>query len=62
LLNPATNITTSAFKQIVQDGTQLQFKSVTQNRYLVADQGGGAAILADRVQASGWETFKVVTY
>jgi hypothetical protein len=35
---------------------------VTQNRYLVADQGGGAAILADRVQASGWETFKVVTY
>lgn len=43
----------------VQDGTQLQFKSVTQNRYLVADQGGGAAILADRVQPSGWETFKV---
>ncbi|CAD6204820.1 unnamed protein product [Miscanthus lutarioriparius] len=41
------------------DGTQLQFKSVTQNRYLVADQGGGAAILADRVQASGWETFKL---
>ncbi|KAK8445166.1 hypothetical protein SEVIR_9G270300v4 [Setaria viridis] len=41
------------------DGTQLQFKSVTQNRYLVADQGGGAAILADRVQPSGWETFKL---
>lgn len=41
------------------DGTQLQFKSVTQNRYLVADQGGGAAILADRVNASGWETFKL---
>jgi hypothetical protein len=46
----------------VQDGTQLQFKSVTQNRYLVADKGGGAAILADRVQASGWETFKVTYY
>ncbi|KAG2579000.1 probable glucan 1,3-beta-glucosidase A [Panicum virgatum] len=41
------------------DGTQLQFKSVTQNRYLVADMGGGAAILADRVNASGWETFKL---
>ncbi|CAN6293769.1 unnamed protein product [Urochloa humidicola] len=41
------------------DGTQLQFRSVNQNRYLVADQGGGAAILADRVQPSGWETFKL---
>ncbi|KAL6883389.1 hypothetical protein ACP4OV_010803 [Aristida adscensionis] len=41
------------------DGTQLQFKSVAQNRYLAADQGGGAAIVADRTQASGWETFKL---
>ena len=43
----------------MQDGTQLQFMSVTQKRYLVADKGGGAAILADRVNASGWETFRV---
>ncbi|CAN6218076.1 unnamed protein product [Urochloa humidicola] len=41
------------------DGTQLQFKSVTKNRYLVAEQGGGAAILANREQPSGWETFKL---
>jgi hypothetical protein len=43
----------------VQDGTQLQIKSAAQNRYLIADQGGGAAILADRSQASSWETFRV---
>ena len=43
----------------MQDGTQLQFMSVTQKRYLVADKGGGAAILADRMNASGWETFRV---
>ncbi|RCV12115.1 hypothetical protein SETIT_2G243300v2 [Setaria italica] len=43
---------------LLYDGTQLQFKSVAQNRYLVADQGSGAAILADREQPSGWETFK----
>ncbi|KAL6643018.1 hypothetical protein ACP70R_021199 [Stipagrostis hirtigluma subsp. patula] len=41
------------------DGTQLQFRSAAQNRYLAADQGGGAAIVADRTQASGWETFKL---
>ncbi|XP_066378353.1 probable glucan 1,3-beta-glucosidase A [Miscanthus floridulus] len=41
------------------DGTQLQFMSATQKRYLVADKGGGAAILADRVNASGWETFRL---
>ncbi|KAF8672791.1 hypothetical protein HU200_049245 [Digitaria exilis] len=41
------------------DGTQLQFKSVTQNRYLVAEDGGGAGILTNRAQASGWETFKL---
>ncbi|WVZ58593.1 hypothetical protein U9M48_008851 [Paspalum notatum var. saurae] len=41
------------------DGTQLQFLSVTQNRYLVADGGGGGAILADRTSASSWETFRL---
>ncbi|TKV94074.1 hypothetical protein SEVIR_9G270200v4 [Setaria viridis] len=41
------------------DGTQLQIKSTTQNRYLVADQGGASAILADRIQASSWETFRL---
>ena len=41
----------------MQDGTQLQFKSVARNRYLAAEQGG--AIVADREQPSGWETFKV---
>ncbi|KAF8723255.1 hypothetical protein HU200_021771 [Digitaria exilis] len=41
------------------DGTQLQFMSGTQSRYLVADQGGGATILADRTNASSWETFRL---
>ncbi|KAK3157432.1 hypothetical protein QOZ80_2AG0122140 [Eleusine coracana subsp. coracana] len=41
------------------DGTQLQFKSVVQNRYLAAEQGGGGAIVSDRTQASSWETFRL---
>ena len=42
-----------------QDGTQLQFKSVTQNAYVAAEQGGGAALIANWASASGWETFKL---
>uniref|UniRef100_J3N249 Uncharacterized protein n=1 Tax=Oryza brachyantha TaxID=4533 RepID=J3N249_ORYBR len=41
------------------DGTQLQFKSVTQNMYLCAEQGGGTILVANRTSASGWETFKL---
>ncbi|KAL5224682.1 hypothetical protein ABZP36_011321 [Zizania latifolia] len=43
------------------DGTQLQFKSVTQNMFLSAEQGGGTIIVANWTQAtpSGWETFKL---
>ncbi|RLN35778.1 putative glucan 1,3-beta-glucosidase A [Panicum miliaceum] len=41
------------------DGTQLQFKSVAWNRYLAAEKGGGAPIVADREKPSGWETFKL---
>uniref|UniRef100_A0A0D9XJL8 Uncharacterized protein n=1 Tax=Leersia perrieri TaxID=77586 RepID=A0A0D9XJL8_9ORYZ len=41
------------------DGTQLQFKSVTKNTYLIAEQGGGSTIVANRDKASGWETFKL---
>uniref|UniRef100_J3N251 Uncharacterized protein n=1 Tax=Oryza brachyantha TaxID=4533 RepID=J3N251_ORYBR len=53
----------SLFDNIVNkdllDGTQLQFKSVTQGMYLSAEQGGGASIVANRASASGWETFKL---
>ena len=42
-----------------QDGTQLQFKSVTQNAFVAAENGGGAALVANRPSASGWETFKL---
>lgn len=41
------------------DGTQLQFKSAARGMYLAAEQGGGAAVSANRAQASGWETFKL---
>jgi hypothetical protein len=43
----------------VQDGTQVQFKSALRKTYLTADQGGGGAVVANRTQASDWETFKV---
>ncbi|URD85025.1 Cellulase (glycosyl hydrolase family 5) [Musa troglodytarum] len=42
-----------------RDGTQLQFKSVTQQMYLCAESGGGTIIVANRSSASGWETFKL---
>ncbi|CAL9138021.1 unnamed protein product [Musa acuminata var. zebrina] len=41
------------------DGTHLQFKSVTQKMYLSAEGGGGTIIVANRSNASGWETFKL---
>ncbi|KAJ8561420.1 hypothetical protein K7X08_027610 [Anisodus acutangulus] len=45
----------------LQDGTGLQFKSVTEGKYLCAELGGGNIIVANRTAASGWETFKVKT-
>ncbi|CAN6344805.1 unnamed protein product [Urochloa humidicola] len=41
------------------DGTQVQFKSALRKTYITADQGGGGAVLANRTQASDWETFKL---
>ncbi|KAJ8525847.1 hypothetical protein K7X08_007696 [Anisodus acutangulus] len=43
----------------LQDGTGLQFKSVTEGKYLCAELGGGNIIVANRTAASGWETFKI---
>ncbi|KAL6568879.1 hypothetical protein OROHE_003620 [Orobanche hederae] len=40
------------------DGTQLQFKSVTEGKYLSAKNGGSSIIVAKRTtNASDWETF-----
>ncbi|XP_027368378.1 probable glucan 1,3-beta-glucosidase A [Abrus precatorius] len=39
------------------DGTGLQFKSVTTRKYLSAEYGGGNIIVANRTDASNWETF-----
>ncbi|XP_044430752.1 probable glucan 1,3-beta-glucosidase A [Triticum aestivum] len=44
---------------VEQDGTQVQFKSVMQNLFVAAENGGGAALVANRSSASGWETFKL---
>ncbi|TVU18565.1 hypothetical protein EJB05_34671 [Eragrostis curvula] len=41
------------------DGTQVQFKSALRKTYITADQGGGGAVVANKTQASAWETFKV---
>ncbi|MED6174883.1 hypothetical protein PIB30_073157 [Stylosanthes scabra] len=41
------------------DGTGLQLKSVTTNKYLCAESGGGTILVANRTAASGWETFKL---
>ncbi|XP_021723167.1 probable glucan 1,3-beta-glucosidase A [Chenopodium quinoa] len=41
------------------DGTQIQLKSVTIGKYVCAENGGGNILVANRVSASGWETFKL---
>ncbi|XP_038977000.1 probable glucan 1,3-beta-glucosidase A isoform X3 [Phoenix dactylifera] len=40
------------------DGTQVQFKSVTLQKYVSVDGGGGMNVTVDRDVASSWETFR----
>lgn len=37
----------------------MQLLSTKLQRYLTAEDGGGAAVVANRDSASGWETFRV---
>ncbi|KAI5069678.1 hypothetical protein GOP47_0015979 [Adiantum capillus-veneris] len=46
----------------LQDGSQVQLKSVTLNKYMSAEGGGGQQVVVNRQTASGWETFKVWRY
>ncbi|KAH7566864.1 hypothetical protein JRO89_XS08G0246200 [Xanthoceras sorbifolium] len=39
------------------DGTQVQFKSVTLQKYVCAENGGGMDVSVNRDVASSWETF-----
>ncbi|KAJ4802250.1 hypothetical protein LUZ62_014816 [Rhynchospora pubera] len=41
------------------DGTQVQLKSVTLQKYVSAVGGGGSNVTVDRDSASTWETFKL---
>ncbi|KAJ4776127.1 hypothetical protein LUZ62_060384 [Rhynchospora pubera] len=41
------------------DGTQVQLKSVTLQKYISAVGGGGSNVTVDRDSASTWETFKL---
>ncbi|XP_008775201.3 probable glucan 1,3-beta-glucosidase A isoform X2 [Phoenix dactylifera] len=41
------------------DGTQVQFKSVTLQKYVSVDGGGGMNVTVDRDVASSWETFRL---
>lgn len=41
------------------DGTQVQFWSVSLQKYVSADNGGGGNVTVDRSVASLWETFKI---
>ncbi|XP_029145748.1 uncharacterized protein [Arachis hypogaea] len=44
---------------IQKDGTQVQLMSTKFQKYLAAENGGGADLVANRASASGWETFKL---
>ncbi|XP_048334909.2 probable glucan 1,3-beta-glucosidase A isoform X1 [Ziziphus jujuba] len=41
------------------DGTEVQLKSVTLQKYVAADNGGGMNVTVDRDVASSWETFRL---
>ncbi|KAF9610814.1 hypothetical protein IFM89_025055 [Coptis chinensis] len=41
------------------DGTQVQFKSVTLQKYVAAENGGGLNVSVDREAPSSWETFRL---
>ncbi|GAB2260302.1 hypothetical protein Droror1_Dr00011157 [Drosera rotundifolia] len=41
------------------DGTQVQFKSVTLQKYVSAGNGGGGNVTVDRDVPSSWETFRL---
>lgn len=43
----------------LQDGTQVQIRSVVLNKYVSAANGGGSNVTVDRDVASTWETFRV---
>jgi hypothetical protein len=44
---------------LLQDGTQVQLKSVGLHKYVSAGGGGGGSVTVDQDVASSWETFKV---
>ncbi|WVZ06181.1 hypothetical protein V8G54_019527 [Vigna mungo] len=41
------------------DGTEVQFKSVTSQKYVSAENGGGMNVTVDRDVPSSWETFRL---
>lgn len=43
----------------MQDGTQVQFKSIILQKYVSAENGGGMGVSVDRDVAFSWETFSV---
>ncbi|XP_076937589.1 uncharacterized protein LOC143605315 [Bidens hawaiensis] len=43
----------------MQDGTEVQFRSVTLHKYVSAENGGGMKLTVDRDSPSSWETFRL---
>lgn len=43
----------------MQDGTEVQFKSVTLQKYVSSENGGGMNVSVDKDIPSSWETFRV---
>ncbi|RZC46937.1 hypothetical protein C5167_039888 [Papaver somniferum] len=42
------------------DGAKVQFKSLSSNKYVCAEEGGDSGVVTvDREKASGWETFRL---
>ncbi|XP_075506232.1 putative glucan 1,3-beta-glucosidase A isoform X2 [Primulina tabacum] len=41
------------------DGTEIQLKSMTLNKYVSAENGGGAMVTVDRDTPQSWETFRL---
>ncbi|XP_031110272.1 uncharacterized protein LOC116014368 [Ipomoea triloba] len=41
------------------DGTEVQFKSVTLQKYISAENGGGSGVTVDKDTPLSWETFRL---
>ena len=56
---PYTHASTFELHKVSGTDNQVQLRAVKNNMFLVAEGGGGSICMANRSDASGWETFNI---